>query len=258
MEGRYITLFSGSAIIRSLQGHDQVFQYYDLTRPFRTYILLSMPRAPKFNDDQILAATGRLIAAHGPSGATIEAIARAVGAPTGSIYHRFDSRDVLLAEVWVRAAAAFQAAFFARLAGSPSREAGLAAALYMAQRVRENPHEARLLLLHRREDFVDRGWPVAMRRRAEQLGRQVETELRAFSRRLCGREDARTVRIITYAVLDAPFAAVRRHVAANESPPLYVDGLVRITYEAVIGWIDVSGSVGRDRATADSDQRDSE
>jgi len=34
-----------------------------------------------------------------------------VGAPTGSIYHRFDSRDVLLAKVWLRAAGAFQSAF---------------------------------------------------------------------------------------------------------------------------------------------------
>ncbi len=192
-----------------------------------------MSRAPKFDEDQILAAAGRIIASHGPAGATIGAIARSVGAPTGSIYHRFDSRDILLAEVWLRAAAAFQGAFFERLAGPSPRDAGLAAALYMAERVRQNPNEARLLLLHRREDFVDRGWPAAMRRRTEQLGRQIETELGAFSRRLCGRGDARTVRIVAFAVLEAPFAAVRRHVAANESPPPYVDVLIRVTYEAV-------------------------
>src|SRR5262245_10656681 len=119
----------------------------------RTRILITMPRPRKFDDEQVLAAAGRLIARNGPSGATIGAIARAVGAPTGSIYHRFDSRDVLLARVWLGAAAAFQAAFFERLAGQEPREAGLAAALYMAQRVREHPREARLLRLHRREDF---------------------------------------------------------------------------------------------------------
>ena len=199
-----------------------------------------MSRAPQFDQAQILDAAKRLIARHGPSGATIGAIAQAVGAPTGSIYHRFDSRDVLLAEVWLGAATAFQTAFFERLVGSAPREAGLAAALYMAQRVRERPREARLLLLHRREDFVDRGWPAKMRRRAEQLGRQVETELRAFSSRLCGRQDARTVRSIAYALVEAPVAAVRRHVAAEESPPAYVDGLIRTTYEAVIRHLGVS------------------
>jgi hypothetical protein len=135
---------------------------------------------------------------------------------------------------YVRAAAAFQDAFFERLAGTVARDAGLEAALYMAQRVREDPREARLLLLHRREDFVDRGWPATFRKRAVRLAEQVETELRAFSRRLCGRADARIVRMVAYAVIEAPFAAIRRHIAAKESPPPYVDLLIRVTYEAAI------------------------
>src|SRR5215470_4430337 len=98
-----------------------------------------MPRPPRFDAEQILAAAGRLIALEGPSGATIGAIGRVVRAPTGSIYHRFASRDVLLAEVWLRAAAAFQNAFFEQLRGPVPAAAGLAAALAMAQRVREQP-----------------------------------------------------------------------------------------------------------------------
>src|SRR5262245_12922273 len=193
-----------------------------------------MPRIPEYDADQIVTAAGRLIAAHGPGAATISAIARAVGAPTGSIYHRFPSRDVLLAQVWLRAATAFQAEFFRRLAGSPPWRAGLAAALYMAQRVRENPREARLLLVHRREDFVDRGWPAALTRQARALDRQIDDALGDFSRRLTGRTDARTVRIVAFAVVEAPFAAVRRHVATNEAPPPAVDDLIRVTYEAVL------------------------
>ena len=193
-----------------------------------------MPRAAKFDEERILAATGRLVATHGPAGATIGAISRSLGAPTGSIYHRFASRDVLLATVWLRAAAAFQDAFFERLAGAVPKEAGLKAALYMGERVREDPGEAGLLLLYRREDFVDRGWPAPFRNRAARLAQQIDTELRAFSRRLCGHADARTVRMVAYAVIEAPFVAIRRHVAARESPPRYVDLLIRTTYEAVI------------------------
>jgi AcrR family transcriptional regulator len=193
-----------------------------------------MPRTPEYDADQIVTAAGRLIAASGPGTATIGAIARAVDAPTGSIYHRFPSRDVLLAHVWLRAATAFQTEFFRRLAGSPARRAGLAAALYMAQRVREHPQEARLLLLHRREDFVDRGWPAELSRQARALGRQIEAELRDFSRRLTGHADVRTVRVVAFAVVEAPFAAVRRHVAANERPPPTVDDLIRVTYNAAL------------------------
>jgi hypothetical protein len=41
-------------------------------------------------------------------------------------------------------------------------------------------------------------------------------------------------------LVEAPFAAVRRHVAAEERPPPYVDGLIRVTYEAVIRELGVS------------------
>src|SRR5262249_4941409 len=146
----------------------------------------------------------------------------------------FASRDVLLATVWLPAAAAFQDAVFEPLAGVVPRDAGLDAALYMDQRVREDPREGRRLLLHRRHDFVDRARPVTVRRRAARLAMQIETQLRAFSRRLCGREDVRTVRMVAYAVIEAPFAAIRRHGAAKESPPPYVDPLIRATYEAVM------------------------
>jgi AcrR family transcriptional regulator len=199
-----------------------------------------MPRPALFDENEILAATRRLIAAHGPNGATVGAIARAVGAPTGSIYHRFRSRDGLVGEVWLQAAAAFQAAFFEQLSGTSPRAAGLAAALYMVRRVREHPHEARLLLLHRRQDFVDRGWPVAMRRRAAALGRQADAELGAFSHRLTGRRDSTTVRIVTYAVLDAPFAVVRRHIAAGDTPRADAETLIRVTYNAVMDFIGIS------------------
>lgn len=198
-----------------------------------------MSRTPKFDEAQILASARGLVAAHGPAAVSIGAIARAVHAPTGSIYHRFESRDVLLGEVWLNAAEAFQNAYFAVLKRPSAREAGLAAALYLAQRVRGDLVEARVLQLHRRQNFIGRGWPASMERRARQLREQIDTELRDFSRRLCGRTDARTRRTVTYAVLDAPFAAVRRHVAAKEVPPAYVDLLITATYRATVALLDV-------------------
>jgi hypothetical protein len=43
--------------------------------------------------------------------------------------------------------------------------------------------------------------------------------------------------------VEAPFAAVRRHVAANEPPPPTVDDLIRVTYEAALTLVE-SGSAG--------------
>ena len=199
-----------------------------------------MPRPPKFNEDQFLDSARRLIAADGPSAATIGAVARATGAPTGSLYHRFRSRDTLLGEVWLQTATAFQNGYFAVLSEEDAQRAGLRAVGYFVRRVRTDLSEARTLLLHRREDFIDRGWPVSMERRAAALRDQMRQEVRAFAHRAVGRTDQRTLRMIGFALLEAPLAAVRRHVEANESPPPSVDLLVAATYRAVMRLVGVS------------------
>src|SRR5262245_48823184 len=130
-----------------------------------------MSRRAQFDEERILASTTRLVAADGPMAATMAAIAGALRAPTGSIYHRFPSRDVLLGEVWLRAATSFQDGFFVVLGRPVARDAGLAAALYLPHRVRENLPEARILLLYRREDFLAPHWPKKMRTRAVGLQR---------------------------------------------------------------------------------------
>ena len=193
-----------------------------------------MARLAKFNHAQIIDATAALAARSGPAQVTMARIAAALGAPTGSIYHRFASRDVLLGEVWLQAAQAFQDEFGERLTGSDPWQAGLEAALFVPARVRSKPDEARLLLLHRRSDFLTAGWPAEMADRAAQLERQVDTALRGYCKRVLQRSDAETRRTVRYALIDAPMAAVLPHLRAQEAPPPLVDALIRTTYEAVM------------------------
>ena len=61
-----------------------------------------MPRPQLHPTDAMLDAARDLVLRAGPRATTIEAIAEASGAPTGSIYHRFRSRDELLATLWTR------------------------------------------------------------------------------------------------------------------------------------------------------------
>lgn len=193
-----------------------------------------MPRPARFTYEQIVAATARVAATHGPGGATIARIAEALRAPTGSIYHRVSSRDVLLGEVWLGAAQSFQEAFLERLAGPVARDAGLAAVRYVPERVRAQPQEARILMLHRREDFLARGWPAPMRARAGALQARMDGGLGSFCHRLFGRDDTTTRRIAVYALAEAPIAAMKPHLARGEAPPPIVDRLIEATYLAAI------------------------
>jgi AcrR family transcriptional regulator len=192
-------------------------------------------RPARYETQQILDTAARLAAADGPAGSTIGAIASALGAPTGSIYHRFSSRDVLLAELWLQTVESFQAGFQAELAGPEPHEAGLQAALYTPRWVRAHPAPARLLLLHRREDFLPDGWPVEVAQRAVSLGEQGERALRTFARRALKSTSTRAMRRVRYAVIDLSYAAVRPHVHAEETLPAVLDELIATAYRAVIG-----------------------
>ncbi len=199
-----------------------------------------MPRPARYSHEQILAATAQVVAERGPAGASVARIASTLRAPTGSIYHRFASRGLLLGEVWLRAAASFQDSFSERLDGEDPYAAGLAAVRHVPRWVRKHPREARILLLHRPEDFLAREWPTPMVERAQALQQQLTKDLKVFCRRLSGRADARSMRIVTFALAEAPLAAVKRDVEAGETLPRIVDVLIEETYRSTLALLGVS------------------
>ena len=193
-----------------------------------------MSRKSRFSTAQILDATATLVAADGPGAATIGAIGALLKAPSGSIYHRFASRDVLLGRLWLSKAAFFQNRFTEALLHADAAKAGLEAALSLPRSVRADFASARIMLLHRRDDFLAGEWPADMAEEAAQLRQQVDAAVKSMARRLFARTSAELLRLTTFAMLDVPFAAVHRHVAVNEIPPLYVDDLIAKAYQALI------------------------
>jgi AcrR family transcriptional regulator len=193
-----------------------------------------MARPQLFPAEAILDAAAGVVAEAGPSRATIGAIADRLGAPTGSIYHRFASRDVLLAELWLRTVEDFQTAFCEALAGDNARVAGLEAALHTPRYAREHAVDAQLLMLHSREEFVRGDWPETIEARATALGDQMSGAMRSFTKRATGSTGAAAMRRARFAVIHLPGAAIRPHLRARELVPADVDELVRDAYLAVI------------------------
>lgn len=194
-----------------------------------------MPRPTKHDEARILAAAASLISSQGPAAATITAIGAAIGAPNGSIYHRFKSRDELLGRLWLDKAAWFQNRFSAALESEAKpRAAGLAAALSLPRAARDDFEGARIMLLYRREDFLGEGWSADMRAEAERLGQQQRDMLISITKRLFDRNTVAHRQLTAFAVLDVPLAAVRRYLAANERPPPFVDAIIEQAYGAVI------------------------
>lgn len=184
--------------------------------------------------DRILDATRGLVLENGVRAATVDAIARRSGAPVGSLYHRFGSRDRLLAEMWVRAARRSQAAFAAAAQHENPRQAAVDAALSLLYFVQEHRDDARLLVSFRREDLIRAARSPQLVRELEELNRPLEFVLRKLARRLFGKVDTRAVETTMFAVIDLPMGAIRRHLIAGRDLPATAAALVEAAVRGVL------------------------
>jgi AcrR family transcriptional regulator len=178
-----------------------------------------MPRPQLHPTDTMLDAARDLLLEDGSSSATMEAIADASGAPTGSIYHRFGSRDELITRLWMRAVYRSQASFVAALEREDAREAALAAALSIFDFCDEHPADAQLLVTFRREDLIRTTPRDALAEELEELNRPVERAVVQLARRLYGRRTRAALDRTLLAVFDLPYGAVRRYLITGMGLP---------------------------------------
>lgn len=186
-----------------------------------------MGRPARHAEATILECAKQLSAEVGPQNLTIAAVAERAGAPVGSIYHRYASRDEILATVWLDLVERFQEHFLAALVGTADPvEAGLAAVAFVCRWVRRHPCEARLMLVHRREDFASERWSRSHRQRAERLSASALEDLRGYASRLLGRSGAAELRSVRFVLVDLPTAALKRDVEAGVAPSKSVEALL--------------------------------
>jgi AcrR family transcriptional regulator len=177
----------------------------------------------KHDTDTILDAARALVLGDGPRAASVAAIARASGAPVGTLYHRFGSRDGVLAAAWLRALESFQRRALAASADPDPLAAAVAMALSPIGFARERPEDARLLLTLRRDDLLDADPDDSFRARLRDINAPLEAAVATLARTLRGRADARAVDAITRAVVDLPTAAIRRHVRDGGGLPRWLE-----------------------------------
>jgi AcrR family transcriptional regulator len=182
-----------------------------------------------FEHADFLVAARELARKGGPAQVTVASVIDRLKAPKGSFYYRFASRDLLLGELWLATALAFQEGFVAAIEDGN----GLAAALHMPAWVRQNLDDARLLLLYSRHDFVTGDWPEPLVLGVADQARRFESCLERFAGLTWGGVDATSLRLSQFVLADAPLAAVRPHLQRRETPPGLVDEIITITYRSI-------------------------
>ncbi len=184
-----------------------------------------MGRKSHFTGQQFYNAAMNLIARSGPGEVTVASIAEEAGAPVGSLYHRFSSREMIIAGMWLGIAESFQKDFLEIL----DRGDSIGASLFTPQFVRKNPLESKILLLYRREELIGGEWPESIRERALMLEKELREGLTAFVKKYFGRYSEKNMHKTVFALIDVPLASVKRHLESGEPPAVHVDDLVRKT-----------------------------
>jgi AcrR family transcriptional regulator len=174
-----------------------------------------MSRSALYHTDQLLDAARDLIVERGPRAAGIRAIAERSGAPSGTLYHRFGSRDDLVAQVWLRAVRRFQSGFLTALDADDPTEGVVQAVRWSVSFALGHPADAQLLLQHSQRDLLDAEpageLAVALAAANEPLLRRV----RVLAGRLYGTTRAAALERVRYAVIDLPLAVLTRHLRAG-------------------------------------------
>ena len=185
----------------------------------------------QFDHANFLQAARALITERGPQAVTVDSVAERMGAPKGSFYYRFASRDGLLGEVWLKTVLAYQQGFVAAIEAGD----GLSAALHTPAWARRHLDDARLLMLYSRHDFVHGDWPAALKRGVADQAERFEACLRTFARGAFGRAGRAEMRRAIFVLAEVPIAAVKPHLERRERPPPLVDDLIARTYRAIVG-----------------------
>jgi AcrR family transcriptional regulator len=139
---------------------------------------------------------------------TLSDVTELLGAPSGSIYHRFGSRNELFVAAWIRSVGRFQATF-ADVAGvEDCVDAIVATGLLVPRFCRAEPPEARMLTLYRHANLmVDP--PPGLEAELAVLNDPVRARLMELASRRYGQVGAREVSLVALAARDTPYGMVR-------------------------------------------------
>jgi AcrR family transcriptional regulator len=206
-----------------------------------------MGRTAKYSEQDILDAALELIAEDGAHAATAVAVAKRLGAPSGSIYHRFPSRDLLVATLWVRTVQRFQRGFLDALASPDPRNAAERAVRHTLDWSTAHPTEAKLLTRHRREDLIAL-WPDALGDELRTLNDDVGRAIRRFAAARFERVDSATLGRTRLALIDLPYSAARLIIRESAQPPWLMRSVLAAS--AAVLDADADASAGDDGAAA--------
>lgn len=167
-----------------------------------------MGRPQEIDVEALLDHARALWVAEGMSAVTIRALSARSGVSNGSIYHHFESRNHLLAEVWAREAAAFRSyqreqIEKARSSGSAA-DAVVAAALVTGGYADVDTSAVRVLLASRPDVLNDADLPAPVAKQLREHRAYAAGLIAELAKEMWGVSDDVATTVIRNCVVDIP------------------------------------------------------
>ena len=166
--------------------------------------------AAKFTHDGILDAAADEVLHH-DYGVTLGGVASRLGAPIGSLYHRFASREELLTRLWLRSVQRFHGAYLEAGNHDDPQLALLAMARCVAIFTRDHQAEAAAMTLFRQSRLVKTA-PVSCRAEVRAVNEGTHQRLQELARARYTHPTARHQALVRVAAIDNPYGLVRTYV----------------------------------------------
>lgn len=184
-----------------------------------------MGRKSTVNDAEVFAQIGRRVASHGSI--NLKTVVEESGVSVGSLYHRYGSREGLMASAWLDAVNAFQRQFVGALT-SGAADAGEQAAVVTPRFCREQEPRALILACCRRSEFLGPGTPAELREQIAEVNREGVAAVRAYARRTGAALEACHLGLVAF-----PLGAVRMYLPQRPVPES-LDAYVRAAFTATV------------------------
>ena len=181
-------------------------------------------RNRKFTDDQLLDAARDAVVRYG-RGATVAQVSLVSGAPTGSIYHRFTSRDEMMIRLWLRSIERYHEHLFEVVSRENDPETALVSLARTTTRYcREHPAEALAMTLFRHEHLMEIV-PDPLRTRAEHINDHAfATFADLGAKRFPNRaDDPALVEFVYMCVVGLCYGLVRPYIMSGTEIPEWLE-----------------------------------
>lgn len=187
--------------------------------------------APKFTHDGILDATAEEVLQRGAA-VTIGDVSRRLGAPSGSIYHRFPSREELLVRLWLRSVRRFHEAYLAVGDSEDPEQALVDMALRVASFTAQHQAEAVSMTLFRQSRLVDTA-PAPCQDEVRMVNDTLHARLAELAQARYARVTPRHLTLVRVAAIECPYGLIRPYVWT--AIPDWMTGAIEASSRAILG-----------------------